>query len=103
MFSILHISDLHRSTDDPIDNDSLIAALLSDSDRYTGETPVVPSPDAIIVSGDLIQGAPIGLKGWEAAIVSQYQVAEAFLNNLIYRFLDGDRRKLIIVPGNHDV
>ena len=29
MFSILHISDLHRSRDEPVDNDSLIAALLA--------------------------------------------------------------------------
>lgn len=103
MFSILHISDLHRSNDDPIDNDSLVAALLSDCDRYMGETPVVPSPNAIIVSGDLIQGAPIGHPGWEKEIVNQYQVAEFFLDNLTRRFLGGDRRRLIIVPGNHDV
>lgn len=103
MFSILHISDLHRSSDDPIDNDSLVAALLSDRDRFMGETPVIPSPGAIIVSGDLIQGVPIGHLGWEEAIVSQYEVAEAFLDNLTRRFLGGDRRKLIIVPGNHDV
>jgi len=87
----------------PSNNDSLLAALLSDCDRYMGETPVVPSPDAIIVSGDLIQGAPIGHRGWEAAIANQYQVAEAFLDNLVRRFLHGDRRKLVIVPGNHDV
>lgn len=42
---------------EPIDNDSLIAALLTDGDRYLGETPAVPPPGAIVVSGDLIQGA----------------------------------------------
>ena len=30
MFSILHISDLHRSSEEPVDNDSLLAALLAD-------------------------------------------------------------------------
>jgi len=47
LFTILHISDLHRSREEPVDNDSLIAALLCDSDRYLGETPAVPQPGAI--------------------------------------------------------
>ena len=103
MFSILHISDLHRSYDDPVDNDSLVAALLADRDRYIGETPIVPPPDAIIVSGDLIQGSPIGHTNWQQLIENQYKVASSFLNNLTERFLDGDCSRLIIVPGNHDV
>ena len=58
MFSILHISDLHRSANEPIRNETLVAALLQDRDRYTTETPQIPSPNAIVVSGDLIHGAP---------------------------------------------
>jgi len=103
MFCILHISDLHRSPDEPVDNDSLIAALLADRDRYSGETPIVPSPDAIIVSGDIIQGAPIGHSNWQEVMNNQYIVASTFLDHLTHRFLDGDRSKLIIIPGNHDV
>jgi hypothetical protein len=103
MFSILHISDLHRSRDEPIDNDSLVAALLADCDRYLGETPVVPSPNAIVVSGDIIQGAPIGMDNWQEVMKDQYRVAEDFLDHLTRRFLNGDRSRLIIVPGNHDV
>jgi hypothetical protein len=103
LFTILHISDLHRSREEPIDNDSLIAALLSDSDRYLGETPTVPPPGAIVVSGDLVQGAAIGADEWEDSIRDQYRVAEAFLDQLAKRLLAGDRSKIIIVPGNHDV
>jgi hypothetical protein len=33
----------------------------------------------------------------------QYRVVAAFLEQLAIRFLEGDRSKLIIVPGNHDV
>ena len=33
-FSIMHISDLHRSPRDPISNDELISALVHDRDRY---------------------------------------------------------------------
>jgi len=42
----------------------LIAALLADSDRYLGDTPSVPQPGAIVVSGDLIQGVGIGADKW---------------------------------------
>lgn len=103
MFSILHISDLHRFPAEPVDNDALIAALLADRDRYLAETPIVPSPDAIIVSGDLIQGASIDCPDWQKSIEEQYSVARTFFDRLINRFLNGDRSKLIIVPGNHDI
>ena len=103
MFTILHISDLHRSREEPIDNDSLIAALLGDSDRYLGETPQVPQPGAIVISGDLIQGARIDADKWGDSMRDQYQVAGAFLDQLAKRFLAGDRSKIIVAPGNHDV
>src|SRR4051794_37660722 len=103
MFSILHISDLHRSREEPVDNASLVAALLADCDRYMGDTPRVPSPDAIIVSGDMIQGAPIVLANWQRSMKDQYQVAEEFLAALCSRFLSGDRSRMILIPGNHDV
>ena len=103
MFSILHISDLHRSREEPLDNESLIASLIADYDRYSGEDPRIPPPEAIVVSGDLIQGAPLGTTNWDESIKEQYQVAEAFLTELCERFLNGDRSAVIIVPGNHDV
>lgn len=103
MFTILHISDLHRSQAEPIDNASLIASLVADSDRYLGETPRIPRPGAIVVSGDLIQGVPLGTPDWKNLLDQQYKVAESFLNDLCNRFLDGDRTAMIIVPGNHDV
>ena len=78
MFTILHISDLHRSREEPVDNDSLVAALLGDSDRYLGETPAVPPPSAIVVSGDLIQGAAVGAAKWQDAMRDQYRIAEEF-------------------------
>jgi 3',5'-cyclic AMP phosphodiesterase CpdA len=86
-----------------VDNDSLVAALLADRDQYTRETPIVPSPDAIVVSGDLIQGAPVGHPEWRKLMNEQYSVAKDFLDHLARRFLAGDRSKLVIIPGNHDV
>lgn len=102
-FCILHISDLHRSPQDPISNDELISALISDRDSYLHETPSISNPDAIIVSGDIIQGVPLGTPNYEAELAEQYAAAEAFLDELVRRFLDGDRSRLVMVPGNHDV
>ena len=103
MFSILHISDLHRSQDEPLDNASLLASLVADFDRYLGSQPKIPPPGAIVVSGDLIQGVPLGTPNWEESIREQYRVADTFLTELCDRFLNGDRRSMILVPGNHDV
>ena len=102
-FSILHISDLHRSPRDPVSNDELISALVSDRDRYVYEDPPVAAPEAIVVSGDIIQGVPLGTSDFATAIDGQYSVAEAFLSELVERFLEGDRSRLIMVPGNHDI
>lgn len=103
MFSILHISDLHRSHEEPLDNDSLLASLVVDSDRYLGEHPRIPPPEAIVVSGDLIQGVPINTPNWEDRLADQYHIADDFLTKLCDRFLQGNRRAIVLVPGNHDV
>lgn len=101
--SILHISDLHRSPRDPISNEELVSALVSDRDRYVSEDPPVAAPEAIVLSGDLIHGVGLGADGYESALAAQYEVAAAFLDELVRRFLDGDRSRVVIVPGNHDV
>lgn len=102
-FSILHISDLHRSPREPISNDELVSALVSDRDRYIHEDPRITVPEAIIVSGDIIQGVPLGTNDHETKLADQYATAKEFLDELVRRFLDGDRSRVIIVPGNHDI
>jgi len=102
-FSIMHLSDLHRSPSDPISNDELISALVSDRDRYIRETPRVTAPEAIVVSGDLIQGVPLGTADYGNKLAQQYAVASECLDELVRRFLNGDRSRVVIVPGNHDV
>jgi 3',5'-cyclic AMP phosphodiesterase CpdA len=103
MFSILHISDLHRSPTDPIGNEELLSSLVADRDRYLVESPPIVAPDAIVVSGDLVQGVSLDTPDWEAELVRQYDACYAFLAELTDRFVDGDRRNVVIVPGNHDV
>lgn len=103
VFSILHISDLHRSPRDPITNAELISALVGDRERYTREDPAIAAPDAIVVSGDIIQGVSLRTANHKANLAEQYRVAEEFLAELTRRFVGGDRARVVIVPGNHDI
>lgn len=103
LFTLLHISDLHRSPHDPIENASLLDALLTDKDRYLIETPMVGAPDAAIVSGDIIQGVTLSTPNYAAELDRQYGVAYDFLAQLAVRFFSGDHSRIVIVPGNHDV
>lgn len=102
-FTILHISDLHRSPADPIGNQELLSALLADRDRALEESPGIAAPDAVVVTGDLVQGAPLGQPDHEAVLDQQYAVAADFLELIAETFLDGDRSRLVMVPGNHDI
>lgn len=103
MYRILHISDLHRSPDEPIGNASLIASLDQDFSNQRNEEPVIGPIDAIIVSGDIVQGVRVGETNAEEKLKQQYETAKDFLNELVNRYLGGDKKKIVMVPGNHDV
>lgn len=91
--SILHIADLHKKADDNFDN--LLNSLVEDCDSYTAKG--ITKPNVIVVSGDLIRG------GKPEEISKQYQETKEFLEKLTDHFLKGDKSRIIIVPGNHDV
>jgi UDP-2,3-diacylglucosamine pyrophosphatase LpxH len=95
-FSILHISDLHKGENN--DFAHLFASLCNDADSYDQN---IPKPEIIVVSGDLAEGA----NGEDAGkkIQRQYEEVEVFLNQLVVHFLNGDKSRIIIVPGNHDL
>lgn len=94
-YSILHISDIHKSKS--VSYDSLLQSLARDMEAYTdGEN--IQRPSFIVVSGDIIQGA------YEDDVIrEQYAEASDFLNKLVDMVLQGDKAKMIIVPGNHDM
>ncbi|MCQ1764718.1 metallophosphoesterase [Neorhizobium galegae] len=100
MPTLLHLSDLHRSKADPLDNDTLLASLLSDIDRYalTSER-----PEALIVSGDLVQGVGVGAANFHREMKQQYEVAFDLIGRLCEELLEGDRSRVVVVPGNHDI
>ena len=93
-FTILQISDLHKL--EGTDYVSLLHTLVVDRDRYCQEG-VLP-PSFIVVCGDVIQGART-----EVEIRNQYAEVETFLDDLVSLFLNGERKRMIIVPGNHDM
>ena len=103
MYTLLHISDLHRSERAPISNSELRSSLLTDLDRSSKETPSISAPDAIIVSGDIVQGLPVGTDEYPEGLQRQYEEALEFLADLAGDLLNGDRSRVVIVPGNHDV
>lgn len=94
--TIVHISDLHRSPDNPISNASLLSSLLRDLDVC--EADGMSKPDMLIVSGDIVQG-----DSDKAKFVKQYDEALEFLNQVAAELFSGNRSRVILVPGNHDV
>ena len=101
MPTLLHISDLHRTSDPRPSNDDLLSAIVSDTKRWKKEG--IPRPDLIVVSGDLIQGVALKTSNADSKIRDQYREASNFLISLAQEFTNSDRSKVIIVPGNHDV
>ena len=77
------------------------SGLASDAARWGAEG--IPQPDLVVVSGDLIQGAGVGSTDPDAEIAAQYAEADDFLRRLAAEFVDGNLRRVIVVPGNHDV
>jgi len=103
MYTIMQLSDLHRSEADPISNSELLSSLTADSDRFSKEEPRISMPNAIVVTGDLVQGLPLGSPDYPEGLKKQYDEALELLKKLADHFVGGDRSKVIIVPGNHDV
>ena len=103
MYTILHISDLHRTGGQPISNPELLSSLIADFARIPLEIPDLGRPDAIVVSGDLVEGLTLNSDQYPDGLRTQYRQVADFLASLSDEFLDGDRSRVVIVPGNHDV
>lgn len=93
-FSILHISDLHKI--EGTNYRALLESLLTDKDSYQGSG--IMAPKYVVVSGDLIHGG-----NTENEIRQQYAETKVFLTGLVREFLNEDKSRILIVPGNHDI
>ncbi|HRI71729.1 MAG TPA: metallophosphoesterase [Polyangium sp.] len=85
---ILHISDLHRTKDEVVQNPELLRDLRSGI-RTLNDTGI----DCIVVSGDLTQ----------QATSREFEQCLEFLQSCVDEFLGGKKERCIVVPGNHDV
>ena len=101
MPTLLHISDLHRTSGQHLKNDELLMAITNDAVRWEQEG--IPCPDLIVVSGDLIQGAAADTADPDPEIEAQYVEVGDFLSRLAAHFVNSDLSRVVIVPGNHDV
>lgn len=102
-FSVLHISDLHRDLCDEIANDWLLDSLGRDFDQFNDQEPVILRPALCIVSGDLVYGVRPNAGDTDKELKRQYGQAKEFFVSLANRFFDGNRERVVILPGNHDV
>lgn len=101
--SILHISDLHRDPQQEVTNEALRNSLERDRDRYITENPRIASPQLVIVSGDIVHGVSPTVENPDRELRRQYDQAESFLGSIADSFVDGDRGRVVIIPGNHDI
>jgi predicted phosphodiesterase len=86
--TILHLSDLHFGALG-VEPPELSAELLL-RDLMGPDSPA-KAVDACVVSGDL------------AANGREYDLVEVFLARLCDALLQGDRKRILLVPGNHDI
>ena len=102
-FSILHISDLHHNLNDEIANSWLLDSIGRDFDKFDDQEPVILRPTLCIVSGDLVYGVRPNTGDADKELNRQYRQVQEFLVGLADRFFDGNRERVVILPGNHDV
>lgn len=102
-FSILHISDLHQNLKDEILPDVLLDTIANDFRRFTAEDPAIRLPDLCVVSGDIVYGVSPTTDNPAAELERQYNQALDFLVKISDRFFSGERKRVVILPGNHDV
>jgi len=97
--NILQISDLHSSKANSVGNLALLDSIITDL-QYVDK---VKKFDIIVVCGDIVQGIPGDDIKQIDEINAQYAEASDFLEQLCDTFVEGDRARVVIVPGNHDI
>jgi predicted phosphodiesterase len=90
--TILHLSDIHRTSDEPVTNDHILHALRADLKRQQVNEKL-PKPDILVISGDLTQ----------AGREEEYEEAFSLINALKDELTVPDLNRVVLVPGNHDV
>lgn len=99
--NLLHISDLHRDSGSQLTTTTLLHSLIRDRERYCDDG--IAPPDIAIVSGDIVYGVKANENDADSKLKEQYNQASDFLVQLAETFFSGNRERIILVPGNHDI
>jgi len=103
--TLMQFSDLHKSEGSSENDNVLISSIVSDINRQKSEDPKISKPDFLVICGDIIQGSANG-SSYEEGIQEiniQYKEAEKFLDHLCQKLFNGDKKNIILIPGNHDI
>ena len=103
LFSILHFSDLHQDTQNEIDSTSLVESIVRDFDRFEASNPAIVTPSLCVISGDLVYGARPGTRDFQIELNRQYANTLEVLTQITDTLFEGDRQRVVLIPGNHDV
>ncbi|MDD1963753.1 metallophosphoesterase [Pseudomonas putida] len=99
---LIQLADLHRDGGSFISTETLLQSLWTDHDQYQ-RNPAIPRPSLVLVCGDIVYGVSGKESDPDASLKRQYQEASETLIAIADYLFDGDRTKLVIVPGNHDI
>jgi 3',5'-cyclic AMP phosphodiesterase CpdA len=88
---LLHLSDVHRTKDEPVSNAEILLGLRRDIEIWREHG--VPRPSFVVISGDLTQSAE----------TREYVEAEHLIRELMEALKLDPKSELLVVPGNHDV
>lgn len=105
LVTIMQLSDIHKNISAFDSSNALISSIVSDFARYQNEEPPVSRPNILIVCGDIIQGSgsSVDFDSSILEIEQQYKEAHDFLSQLCKKLFDGDKKRIVLIPGNHDV
>src|SRR5205823_608275 len=70
---------------------------------YALAAPSIRTPDLIVISGDIVLGVSPTAANADELLTTQYAEASELLSQLAELYFNGDRNRIILVPGNHDV
>ena len=99
---LLHISDLHKEVGAELTNRALLNSLERDRERYCAGKLAMSAPSIIIVSGESDpRGSARSSKCQRRAEATI--LMSRILLDLCETFTGGDRSRIVLIPGNHDV
>ena len=105
LITLMQFSDLHKRVSPEGGSSALISSIVSDLGRHSQEDEPISRPDILVVCGDIIRGAE-SFGSFEKSVLEveqQYYEANVFLSKLCNEIFNGDKNKIVLVPGNHDV